>query len=301
MCQKRIRLGLYAAVAFASLITTSARAQLPSTDIWLSDIKITGDGVQLGKPVNVVRRAGYDNQPCFLPDSRGFLYARGDSNGTDVYRYERASKRIVQVTNTRESEYSPTPIYKGDGAFCAVRVEADSTQRLWRFDADGSDPRLVLAAVDSVGYFTWLDRSTLALFIVGDPSTLRIVDAESARERVIARDIGRPLYRIPRNGQLSFAIHDEKSDPPTYTFFAWDTDGVPLERLIPALDGGQDAAWVDDTLLMASGGKLYASHPYTGPGWLEVADFAAYGITGITRLAVSPNHRALAFVAAEAP
>lgn len=300
MCQYRRWLGFWVTILCAYLHGAPAGAQVPSTDIWLTDLRVSGNEIRVGRPTNVVRRAGYDNQPCFLPDSRGFLYTRGDSNGTDIYRYDRASKRSVQVTETSESEYSPTP-WGGHGEFCAVRVEADSTQRLWRFESDGSHPRLVLAAVDSVGYFAWLDKSTVALFVVGSPHTLRIVDVESGREKVVARDIGRSLMRIPRNGELSFLVHDPGTDPSTYTFFSWKADGFPTDRLIAALGTGQDAAWIGDTLVMAESGKLYGSHPFDGPGWLEIADFAAYGISGITRIAVSPDHRWIAVAAAEAP
>jgi hypothetical protein len=257
--------------------------------------------VQVGKPEHATSRTGYENQPYFLPDSRGFLYTRGDSNGTDIYRYERAARRSVELTHTSESEYSPTPLYHQNGAFCTVRVESDSTQRLWRFDADGSRPTLLLAAVDSVGYFTFLDPKTVALFVLGTPPTLRIVDVESERETVVASDIGRALYRIPRIDLLSFVIHDAGTDPPTYTFFAWKADGIPLERLIPARGTGQDAMWIDDVLVMADGGKLYAARPAVGPGWLEIADFEAHGITGITRVVASPDHHWIAFVAAESP
>ncbi len=300
MCQYRRCLSFSIALVCAGLRGSPAAAQVPSTDIWLADLRVGGGEIQVGRPTNVVRRVGYDNQPCFLPDSRGFLYVQGDSNGTDVYRYDRVSKRTIQVTETRESEYSPTP-WGGHGQFCAVRVEADSTQRLWRFESDGSRPRLVLAAVDSVGYFAWLDRSTVALFVVGNPHTLRIVDVESGREKVVARDIGRSLLRIPRNGELSFLVHEPGTDPPTYAFLSWKADGFPTARLIAALGAGQDAAWIDDMLVMADAGKVYGSHPFEGPGWLEIADFAAYGISGITRIAVSPDHRWMAVVAAESP
>ena len=300
MCQHHRRLWILLAIAGASLWGAPTGAQIPSTDIWLADLHVAGSEIRIGRPTNVTRRIGYDNQPCFLPDSRGFLYTRGDSNGTDIYRYDRASKRSIQVTETSESEYSPTP-WGGHGGFCTVRVESDSTQRLWRFESDGSRPRLVLATVDSVGYFAWLDRSTVALFVVGSPHTLRIVDIESGREKVVARDIGRSLLRIPRNGDLSYLVHEPGTDPPTYAFFAWKADGFPAERLIPALATGQDAAWIDDVLVMADAGKLYGSRPFDGPGWLEVADFAAYGISSITRVAVSPDHRWIAVVVAEAP
>ena len=262
---------------------------------------MAGSDLRFGDPTNVTRRTGYDNQPCFLSDSRAFLYTRGDSVATEVYRYERISGRALQVTKTPESEYSPTPFSDGREGFCTVRVESDGVQRLWCFDSDGSRPRLVLATVDSVGYFAWIDRETLALFVVGEPHTLRIVDTRTGQETPVARDIGRALYRVPRSGDLSFLLRDPESEPPRYQFRTWRPGARTTNALIAAVGSAQDAVWIDESLVMADGAKLYLGRPFEGPDWREVADFGAQGVSGITRLAVSPDHRWLAFVAAESP
>jgi hypothetical protein len=287
-------------LAAAALGAPPARAQVPSTDIWLAELRVAGPEIRVGNPANVTRRSGYDNQPCFLPDGRAFLYTRGDSVATEVYRYERASGRVVQVTRTLESEYSPTPFADGRDGFCAVRVESDGVQRLWRFDRDGSRPRLVLADVDSVGYFAWIDRETVALFVVGEPHTLRVVDTRTEQETVVARDIGRALYPAPGD-DLSFMVRNPESEPPTYQFRTWRLGARDTQPLIDAVGGGQDAVWIGEMLVMADGAKLFVAYPSEGPVWREVADFGAYGVSGITRLAVSRDQRWIAFVAAESP
>ncbi len=288
-------------VTGSGLVGVSAGAQVPSTDIWLAELRVSGKEIHVGRPENVTRRLGYDNQPCFLRDGRGFLYVRDDSVGTDVYRYDRVSKKAVRLTETPESEYSPTPFTDGRDGFCTVRVESDGLQRLWRFDADGQRPRLVLAAVDSVGYFTWLDRSTVAMFVVGEPHTLRVVDVETEREKVVARDIGRSLTRVPRDGSLAFLLREPKSDPATFVFHTWVPDDGPQEWLVDALPTSQDAVWIDDTLVMASGSMLYRARPFDRPEWLDFADLGTYGVAGITRVAVSRDRRWIALVALEAP
>ena len=109
----------------------------PATDIYVADLRVTDRRVSVGSPVNVTARPGYDNQPFFLRDGRSFFYTSvRDDAQADIYRYDLDRKISVRVTTTRESEYSPTPLPKGDG-FSVVRVEADSTQRLWAFNADG--------------------------------------------------------------------------------------------------------------------------------------------------------------------
>ena len=70
-----------------------------------------GQTLDLGKPVNVTHRPGCDNQPCFLADSQNLLFTSANAAGsTDIWRCDLAKKAaLVQVTNTPESEYSPTP------------------------------------------------------------------------------------------------------------------------------------------------------------------------------------------------
>jgi hypothetical protein len=298
MCQWIRRLSV-SIIPILSLLPRPANAQLPSTDIWLAEVRVIRNEVEIGKPMNVTRRIGYDNQPYFYSDCRSFLYTRGDSTGTDVYRFDIPSGRITQVTKTPESEYSPTPFSDPRDGFCTVRVESDSTQRLWRFDGDGTHPRLVLANVDSVGYFAWIDRSTIALFVVGSPNTLRVVDVETEREKTIARDIGRALHRIPTQGGVSFLLRAPGSEPARYSFWTWSQDVDRTEWLIDPVGAGQDATWVGDQILMADGPKLYRARPYDSPDWHEVIDLGTYGISSITRLVVSRDKRHLAFVASE--
>src|SRR6267378_1894361 len=110
-----------------------------------------------------------------------------------------STRRRASGSPRRAREYSPTPLPDGKG-FSVIRVEADSTQRLWAFDRDGSRPRLVLDSIKPVGYHAWADAHALVLFVLGSPPTLQIADAGSpgARGEVLAHDIGRSLQRIPR-------------------------------------------------------------------------------------------------------
>jgi hypothetical protein len=281
-------------LCFAALAPASARAQLPGTDIWLAPLVISAGTVRVGPGSNATRRPGYDNQPAFV-SAGTFLYAAGDSAGTDIWRHE-GDGRAVPVTRTPESEYSPTPLADGSG-FCAVRVEADSTQRLWRFDMDGGNPRLVMAGVDSVGYFEWIDPASLALFVVGDPHTLRIVDVASQRETVVARGIGRFIRCVPGSRDLSFSVQAAED---RYRFFRLPGGAGDAAWLIDAPAGGQDAVWVDaDLLLATAGSEIFAARPFSGGAWERIAHVGDWGASGATRLAVSPDHATLAVVCGE--
>jgi len=298
---KRVFRLLCAAVPMVGALITSAVAQVPDSDIWLAEVFQTGRTLEFGRPVNITHRVGYDNQPCFLPDSQSLLFTAADAYGsTDIYRYDLVNAVITRVTRTPESEYSPTPMAPPGRGFCAVRVEADSTQRLWRFDMDGSRPAVVMSAVDSVGYFAWIDPSHVAVFILGnekrsEPHTLRIVDVDTQSESTVARGIGRSIQRIPEKNAVSFTL---QLDDDHYRFYCLRDGAHAGVSLIDAVGNGQDAAWLGGTMLHSSGTTIYAADPFSrAPRWYAVRDFAAEGITGITRIAVAPDHSYIALVA----
>ena len=283
--------------ALFTLQVAAAPAGPPATDIYLADLRVAQGRVSVGTPVNVTARPGYDNQPYFLPGGRAFLYTsiREDSQA-DIYRYDIARATSVRLTTTRESEYSPTPLPDGNG-FSVVRVEADSTQRLWVFDADGTRPRLVLDSIKAVGYHAWSDAHTLVLFVLGSPPTLQIADARApgSHGETVASNIGRSLQRVPRSTAIAFVQRDSVAGN-------WIKEVNPQTKavtpLVRTLDGVDFFTWTPGGIALAGRGtKLYQWNPRRGPEWEEVADFAAAGLTTVTRLAVSPKGDRLAIVA----
>jgi hypothetical protein len=263
------------------------------TDIHVAGLRSEAGRVVVGELANVTARPGYDNQPFFTPDGRALLYTVIDGGQADIHRLDIASSRSANVTNTPESEYSATPL--PDGGFSVIRVEADSSQRLWRFAADGTDPVLVLRDVEPVGYHAWGDANTLALFVLGSPATLQIADARTGAARIIAEGIGRSLQKVPGGTEVSFV---RRTGEGRFRVEAVDVTTGATRVLVDAVAGGEFHAWTPDgTLLMASGAKLYQWSP-AAPAWREVADYTAQGLN-LTRIAVSPAGDRIALVADE--
>jgi WD40-like Beta Propeller Repeat len=275
-------------------------AQAPSTDIYLADLSVF-DGVYfLGGLKNVTGRPdAYDNQPSFTADSKSILFTSafddGNDGQTDIRRYYVESDRIVRVTRTEiESEYSATAI-PGDQAFSAIRVEADSVQRLWRFTMQGMDGEPVLREIAPVGYHAWADdANTLILFVLGQPPTLQIATVESQRGVVLDQNPGRSLHKIPNRNAFSYVARASEDE-------AWisevDIGTHQISRIIKSVDAGQDHAWTPDgVVLMGSGGKLFQYNPEVDSTWREIADFGRQGLT-LSRLAVSPDGSKIAIVA----
>jgi hypothetical protein len=284
-------------VAALLTLTLAALSQSPpGSDIYLASLAVKDGRAVVGTPANVTHRPGYDNQPFFLPKGDAFLYTAVVDGQADVFRYDIASARAVRVTDTPESEYSPTPLPDGSG-FSVVRVEADSTQRLWRFDWDGSHAALVLAGVKPVGYHAWGDAHTAALFVLGAPPTLQIADTRTGVATTLAADIGRGVQRIPGRAAVSYVLKGADS---AWSMVELDLATRRTHPLVPTLRGVDQYAWTPDgVLLMAKGTKLYQWKAGRGSEWEEVADFAGAGLQTITRLAVSPRGDRLALVAAD--
>jgi hypothetical protein len=286
-----------ASLVFAALLLqTTQQPAPPDTEIYLASFAIRGVPA-VGRAANITNSPGYDNQPSFTPDGSSiFFTSNRGATQTDVYRYDIASGSITRITNTPESEYSPT--VTPDGVHISVvRVEADRTQRLWRFTLDGRTPELVLDRVKPVGYHAWIDDHTLALFVLGPPATLQLADTRSGNAETVARGINRSVLRIPRTGTISYVDTDEDGsllvrelDPKTRT----------ATTLVAAVAGAKEAdlAWTPEgALLMAQKDVLY-SWTRDARAWSRVADLAALGMHGVTRIAVSPTGDRIALVAA---
>lgn len=269
----------------------------PNSDLFLARILHTDDSLRLGAAENITHRPGYDNQPAFLTDATGILYTAIDSTGqADIWRYELRSRRRVRVTNTPESEYSPT-MMPGSTRFSVVRVERDSTQRLWSFRLDGSDPQLVLESLAPVGYHAWLDESRLAVYVLGSPSTLHVVRRDGSEDEVRASNIGRTIQRVPAQGWYSFVQLDSTRTP---WIVAQPFEGGAVSRLVRLPEGNEFYTWMPDgTLLSAAGHELMRWNGVSGEGsaWLAVASAVPFPVKNISRLAVSPDGKWLAFVA----
>jgi hypothetical protein len=288
-----------AAPAAPATPATPAAAPPPSTDVWIADLARAGDRWTLSAPRNLTLRPGYDNQPSFLPDGGHLLYTSQRGEQTDIFEVELSTGVERAVTATAESEYSPTAL--SDGAHLAVvRVEPDGTQRLWRFPLAGAAagaPEPIAPEVRGVGYQAWLDPETVAVFVLGEPFTLQILDLRAGTALRVAEKIGRSIHRVPGARAVSFTAPDGDG----FAIFTIDATGGSARRLAPApASDEKDYVWTPDGVLVAAvDARLFRLQPGVDAGWIEFADLAPAGVKQITRLALSPDGSRLAFVASE--
>jgi hypothetical protein len=278
----------------------------PDTDVFVADLVREGGRWRVERPRNVSKRVGYDNQPWFLPDGQRLLYASQRAGQTDIFELDLATGRERQVTATPESEYSPQ-LGLDRESVVVVRVEPDSTQRLWRFPlAGGGQPVVVAPGVKGVGYHAWLGPRTVAVFVLGQPFTLQIVvlgDGDAATPettggpaaKVVANGIGRSIHRVAGTRRVSYTAPEGDAR----SIFTHDAATGGNQKIAPAPPTEEgDYAWAPDKALLAAvGSAIHRLEPGPGAAWTPITDLSAEGVGKISRLAVSPNGDKIAFVA----
>lgn len=282
--------------AMAQTPSLSPAATPPASDIFAIDVKTKDSELQFGELKKITGVAGYNNQPSFLSDGKAILYTSFRDKQTDIYRYDISTGATTQVTNTPESEYSAT-LMPDKKNISVVRVEADGTQRLWKFPLAGGPPSLVIENIKPVGYHHWIDDHTVALFVLGGagkPNFLEVYDLRTGKSEFVAENPGRVLRKVPNQNSFSF-VH--KVSDKSWEIKAFDLRKRTSASLIATLPGVEDYAWLPSgKLIMAKDSKLFAVVPLSGKQWEEVADFSAAGIKRITRIAVNSSGGRIAVV-----
>ncbi len=287
-------LGLRLLTAFLITVCVSFAQGLPETDIFVGTLSRTGDGYTVDSLKNLTHRPGYDNQPFFLPDGESFLFTEYLTDQSDIFRCYVQNDSIVRITDTKVSEYSPTVMPSGE-YFSVIRVEKDSTQRLWKFPLreDGT-PSILLERVKPVGYQGWIDSVTVGLFILGDTNTLHIANIRTQKDEKLPGEIGRSIQKIPNRKTVSFVRKDSSNE---WWITEYDPAAKTTRRLIRTLPARDLFAWTPDgAVLMGDSSKLYYWKSGSEPSWTLLADCSRWGISEISRIAVSPGGGRIAVV-----
>ncbi|MCX6351293.1 MAG: hypothetical protein NTX03_05470 [Bacteroidetes bacterium] len=287
-------------VLFSFLIISTcnvwAQSGLPSTDIFIAHISLSKLQIIIDEPVNITNRIGYDNQPYFTHNGKGLLYVsirdsirkKGDTlRQADIYSYNIKHKTHKRITATTEDEYSPT-IIPSTKCFSTVRVEKDSTQRLWGFCFKGGLPYPIIPNVKRIGYHCWYAKNKLALWILGD--SLKIADATTGETQIIKGKFGRCLQPLSHKKTFSYV---DKTDSLNWLIKIYSRE----KPVIKCLPKSEDYAWLPDgTLLMGSQNKLYKFKEGKDADWVLLKDFTGSAMPDFYRIAVTQDGDKIAFV-----
>ena len=272
-------------------------AQTPS-EIFLLDIRTDPKGtISLTHPKNISQHRGYDNQPFFHPSQPILYYSSFNDDGrSDLRGYNLNTKETEEITRTNEREYSPTITPDGKHLSCIIQRDDDS-QDLGKYPLAGGPAEVLIDSL-KIGYHAWMNPNELLLFVLGESMTLQIYNLKKGSHRVLASNIGRSLHRIPSQSKMSFVQKTESGDD--WTIRTYDMNSQQIKTLIPTLKGREDLTWTPDgSLLMSDGTQIFSWNlKESTPAWKPIAMSSAK-LTGITRLAVSPDGKKLALVADE--
>ena len=258
----------------ALTVATNVYAQgLPATEIWLTGIE---DGLP-ATPVRISDGDGYNNQPHFSADGAAIYYTREmpgkDGTQTDIAAYNVQTTTTTMITDTVESEYSPTPV-PGRNAVSVIRAGLEQKQYLWAVDVSNGDMELLFPDVEPVGYHAWFSDDGVAMFILGDSFTLQSARLGHTGAQVVADNIGRSIRKHPQTSEVLFV--DKNVEP--WRIAAYDPATGTTRSVMPLFPGSEDFT-IDNAgdFWTGNGSKLYKRSPADSGGswWLISARTAS--------------------------
>ena len=277
-------------------LTPSIDAQLPANQLHIVELARDADHnyhVYDPQYLSGFNPGGYTNQPAFLDEHTLLVSVNfpGEAQN-DIYRLNLRNQSYRQVTNTEQSEFSPTPSPDGTTFACVRQVLGDVMDQQLMLYPLNQEGRVgpALWNVLNVGYFAWLSAGNVALFLVDDPVKLAIAQRGSDNYRVFASNIGRCLKTTADN---RLAYVDKYSEEFWY-LKELNADATRSEIVIKTRPGIEDFTLAGDgTYFMGDGSVLYQYHPDHQDGWRKVFDLAVFGVGEISRLAYYEGKLAL--------
>lgn len=266
--------------------------QVPETDIWLFKIDKKENKYIYSNPLNITHRVGYDNQPTFSLDGKSILYVCIDSSKqADIYQYTISKKQSVNITKSEVSEYSPTILPNGLG-FSAVVVEKDSSQRVWKFNLDGTFNSIAHQGTDSVGYHTWLNNDTLMHYKLTNPHSLRVLNLKTNEDAWICDNPCRAFKKIGNTSQVIYAIKDSSS-----VVFRIYNPALRESKIYTTYpSANEDFIWHSELGLIKSENADLMRYNEQTKSWEILFSFSNLGIKKITRFVFDSKTKQLAIV-----
>ncbi len=276
---------------FVTLSVAEVSAQLPDTDLWLFKIKTEDKKLILGEGKNITSRKGYDSQPYFTPDNKSILYVSiRDDKQADVYRYDLGKEQSFQLTKTKDSEYSPNYTLDGKNISCVV-VEADSTQRLWLYNLDGTVNKCYNKEIDSIGYYSWLSNDTLLYYKLTEPHSLRMFIETGKADKWICDHPTRAFKELKGN-EFMYGIKDSvQVQYRIYNTVIRRSDEFTLHK-----SKSEDFIWHSTLGLIKAEGAQLLQYDREKKLWNVLFDFASAGVKKITRFAFDSKSKNIVIV-----
>jgi len=281
---------------FLTLLLTSGcigiQAQT-NTEVFLLDITVKEEAINLSILKNISNNSGYDNQPSFYNDNL-VLFASTRNEQTDIASYAINKDRIDWISDTPNgSEYSPLKV-PGKKSVSAIRLDTDGTQRLYSYDIESGASELLLKDL-KVGYHVWFTKEVLvSSVLIENRMDLFVSNLKNHSDYKFFKNVGRSFHKIPNSKLISF-INKQASIP---KLMSLDPLSGDIEKIIDLPEGVQDVCWmINGTILAGQKNSIMKFTPGTDTQWQLVTEISPTVLTNITRLATNSLSTKLAVVA----
>jgi len=256
-----------------------------NTELFLFDLKVDGNQIDITNGKNISNNEGYDNQPSFQYENT-ILFASTRNEQTDIVSYSTNNGSKKWLTDTKQgSEYSPTSIPTTKD-FSAIRLDTTGKQLLYRYRGKKSVP---IDDYLKIGYHVWYRPDILVSFVLGEPNELVVSYLKKKTNTTVDTNIGRSLHNIPNTDLISYI--SKKND-------AWEIRSLHpemgnTEKITNTIPNVEDMCWLNDgSILMGKGNILYRFDPKKDTEWKIIKLFDKEKIDNITRITVNkPNNK----------
>ncbi len=281
-----------------SLMIAAALYSQTDTEVYLFDLDIEGDKVELSNPKNISNNQGYDNQPSFF-DKDKVLFAATREEQTDVLLFDivNGSAKTWLTDTPTGGEYSPLKI-PGKNAFSAIRLDLDGLQRLYEYDVKTGASKVLLEGL-KVGYHVWFNKHIIVCTVLKENRMdLVVSNLKDNTNYTVQKNVGRSLHKIPDTETISY-ISKESGQ---WAIKSLDPISGSTFKIIDTYGKTEDMCWLPNGSILAGAGKALVSvQPDKDPQWKQLIYFPLEEIHTISRIATNTSGTRLAFVSEVSP
>lgn len=268
----------------------------PQSEIFLFDLNVGKDSLEVKNGKNISQNMGYNNQPAFFSNDL-LIYSKNRSGQTDIASYDLKNGEHTWHSNTTSgSEYSPGRI-PGKEEIAAVRLDTTGLQRLYQYDVHSMSNSLLVPDL-KIGYFAFFNSEILLSTVLTEQGMdLVLINLSDNTRKPLASNAGRSVHRVPNSNSMSYTVSNEEGKQDLYLLDL--NNEEPSSFFVCTLPAGvQDYTWLDrDRILIGKGEKLYLYDNFGTTEWIPVADLSNFGLKNITRLAVNEAGSKIALAA----
>ncbi|MGS2719374.1 hypothetical protein [Paraglaciecola aestuariivivens] len=265
----------------------------PGSDIFIAELESKDGRLQIGQLKNITKRKGYDNQPYFLADGKTLLYTSQIGEQTDIMHFNLASQKTVNLTNSKVSEYSPTPLRNGKEF--SVIYATDNNQHLWAYDLTGKTKRPLIQQNFKIGYHAWIDKNQVLITVLQEGfMNLQVSNIQTQQTTTLHPKTGASVFNIPSSQNFSFNTQINEQ----HWLMQLNIETGNKHQLVELPKDTSYYAWTPDgKVLLASQNKLWFWDSQKADSKLTpFANIQAVCPGGASRMAVNPQQTRLALV-----